>query len=257
LENFVKNKINSGRKVVGLWNIIPSDIISEIAATAGFDFQILDMEHGLFDFGSLEKSIRACESTGCSPLVRIGDLNAVAAQRTLDIGVHGLIFPQIKTEDDAKKVVEICNFPPKGVRGFNPFTRANAYGFNDQSTIKRDITDFALTGAIIENLSAQKNLDKILDTQGLDIIYLGAYDMSVALGKPGDMSNPELVEFLQSSVKKIRDQGKTAGVMARNSAEVEMYSKIGANFIVVGVDSYLIGSGMKNLLESLTKSIKN
>lgn len=257
MENYLKSKIKSGRKVLGIWNIIPSETVCEIVAAAGYDFQILDMEHGLFDFSNMEKAIRACESNGCSPLARIGDLNAVAAQRTLDMGVHGLIFPQIKTEADSRSVVEICNFPPKGVRGFNPFTRANAYGFSDQSTLKRNISDFALTGAIIENLQSQKNIDKILTTEGLDILYIGAYDMSVALGKPGDMNNTELVDFIITSIKKIRDSGKVAGVMTRNPEEVEMYSKIGANFIVSGVDSYLIGSSMKNAYQSLTKSIKD
>lgn len=212
------------------------------------------MEHGLFDFGTIESSIKNSELAGCSPLVRMGDLNSANTQKVLDMGAHGLIFPQIKSAEDSKKAVEICLFPPKGSRGFNPFTRANAYGFNDESKIKRDIANFALTGIIVENLSAQKNLDIILKTDGLDIVYLGAYDMSVELGKPGDMQNPELINFLIESIKKIRNHGKTAGVMAKTNAEIEIYSKIGANLIVLGVDSYMIGSNMKNMREDLFKS---
>ncbi|OFZ29745.1 MAG: hypothetical protein A2622_11030 [Bdellovibrionales bacterium RIFCSPHIGHO2_01_FULL_40_29] len=256
MKNYLKEKINSGKPTFGIWNIIPSATVVEIIAAAGFDFQIFDLEHGLFDFESLENAIRTSETAGCSALVRIGELNSVSSQRALDMGAHGLIFPQIQNASDSERAVHLCNYPPNGCRGYNPFTRANAFGFQDQAAVKRNTSDFALTSVIIENLSAQKNLDEILKTENLDIVYLGAYDMSVALGKPGDMENPELVDFLESSVKKIRDNGKAAGVMARSSAEVSQYSKLGANLLVVGVDSFLIGNGMKNVLKELSSSVQ-
>lgn len=256
MKNYIKEKLILNEVVFGIWSIIPSPVLTEIVATADFDFQIFDLEHGLYDIGSLDHAIRSCETSSCSAVVRLGDLNLASAQKALDIGAHGILFPQIKDEADARRATEICKYPPNGSRGYNPFTRANAFGFSNNSLLNRDNTGFAMTGVIIENTTAYSNLDTILQNKDLDFIYLGAYDMSVSLGCAGDMKNPELLKFLNSSIKKIRNAGKIAGVMASNPEDLVMYTDLGANLIVVGVDTYLIGHSMKNLLRVLTNSIK-
>lgn len=242
--NFVGKKLAAGRSVLGIWSIINSPAVSEIAASAGLDFQILDMEHGAFDAGSLENSIRACESAGCSPLVRVAGLQPSAIQTCLDLGAHGIIVPQVKDHQAAEEVVKATRYSPAGIRGFNPFTRAGGYSgvISDATPKLKD--GFGLVSIIIENLSAYEDLDSILAIPGLDMVYLGVYDMSVALGCAGDTKHPSVARFVESAIPRIRKAGKAAGMMVTDLREMPRYLDMGANFMVYGVDSFIIREAM-------------
>ncbi len=240
----LKEKLNAGESVYGVWSIIAAPMLNEIIALSGFDFQILDMEHGTHDVSTLENSIRACELWGCSPLVRLPLIDLGLAQKVLDLGVAGLIIPQVKNFAQAEAATRLLHYAPDGDRGFNPFTRGNLF------KIKSKEKSGLICGLIIENKTAFADLDQILTLKNLDVIYLGAYDMSVALGKPGDMSNPELLNFIDVSLKKIKAAGKIAGLMADSQA-LKIYEKQGAQFLVRGVDSNLIGENLKKLKSEL------
>jgi 2-keto-3-deoxy-L-rhamnonate aldolase RhmA len=255
VKNFVREKLTQQKAVCGIWSIIPSPTLAEIVALSKIDFQIFDMEHGNYDFGTLENSIRTSESLGCSPFVRIGGLDANATQKALDLGAHGIIYPQVHNHLDARVAVNYTKYPPLGQRGFNPFTRVQNYSLNQSQGTGKNSNDFSMTGVIIESKSAAKDLDRILDTDALEIFYLGAYDMSVALGCPGDMKNPELIKFMESSIKKIIDKKKIAGVMAQSPEAVEQYIQLGAQLIVMGVDSFLIGKSLSAVQEQFKKLI--
>lgn len=255
MKNRIKDKLQEGQPVFGVWSIVPSPTLNEIMGLTGIDFQILDMEHGSYDFGSLESSIRSIENTGCSPLVRIAGPNACATQKALDFGAHGIIYPQVRDAKEAKQAIELTKYPPAGIRGFNPFTRVDQYSLGKSTG--RNQNDFAMTGVIVENKSSAAQLDEILTIPQLEIVYLGSYDMSVALGKPGDMTNPELMAFMESSIRKIHTAGKVAGVMASSPEQAKKYHEMGARFIVMGVDSFLIGRALKNGLENFQNFIRN
>lgn len=254
-KNFIREKLKKQEVVYGVWSIIPSAILAEVIAFSKLDFQIFDLEHGVYDFATLEMSIRNCESTGCSPLVRIAGLDPYATQKALDFGAHGVIYPQIKNLKDAEKVVELTNYHPVGSRGFNPFTRIQDYSLSPKGENLRNVNGFAINGLIIENQSSANDLEKILEVSGVEIVYLGAYDMSVALGKPGDMENPELIKFMESAIIKINKNNKIAGVMAQTKAQADRYVSLGARFVVVGVDSYLIGKTFMDIHKSFTDKI--
>ena len=255
MNNFVREKLTQQKAVCGIWSIIPSPTLAEIVALTKIDFQIFDMEHGHYDFGTLENSIRTSEALGCSPFVRIGGLDANATQKALDLGAHGIIYPQVHNQLDARLAVNYTKYPPLGERGFNPFTRVQSYSLNQSQYGGKNCNEFSMTGIIIESKSAARDLDTILDTESLEIFYLGAYDMSVALGCPGDMNNPQLIKFMESSIKKIVDKKKIAGVMAQSPEAVKQYIQLGARFIVMGVDSFLIGKSLSSLQEQFIKLI--
>ncbi len=252
--NAVKQKLAAGECVFGTWSTLTSASLCEVSAQTGIDFQILDMEHGAFDFESLENCIRAIEHHGCSPLVRIAGLEINDVQKALDLGAHGLIFPQVRGVADSERAVQFCQFAPKGLRGFNPFTRYRAFSVNPESKVFRGDDDFALKCIILENKEALSELDQILKIKDLDLVYLGAYDMSVVLGKPGQMDSPEVQEFIVSGIKKIRDAGKYVGLMTSDPEMSKHYRRLGANMIVMGVDSYLIAQGLKKQLQNFTSS---
>jgi len=238
--NPIKAKLASGQAVLGVWSIIPSPVVVEIFALGGIDFAILDMEHGIFDVAALDSCVRACEAAGAVPLVRIPGLNPSAAQWALDLGAHGIVVPQVSNVSDVENVVKMAKYAPIGNRGYNPFTRAANYANPPDNRSGKLNNDFSLTCVIIENESAVADLGRICATPGLDVIYMGIYDLAVALGCNGDTRHPHVVEVVELAIRQIRTAGKAAGMMVRSQQDIANALTLGSNFLVYSVDTFLI-----------------
>jgi len=249
--NAIKRKLATGQPVLGIWSIIPSPMVVEILSLSGFDFTILDMEHGVFDLGSLEACVRAVEVAGATPLVRIPGMNSSAAQWALDLGAHGIVVPQVRDSQDAAAVVGMAKYAPMGQRGYNPFTRAANYANPADNRSGKLNNDFSLTCVIVESESALADLDAICATPSVDIVYMGIYDLAVALGANGDTRHPRIVEVVERSIAGIRAAGKAAGMMVRNSTDMARALSLGANFLVFGVDTSLIREAAANAVSTL------
>jgi len=248
--NLVKDKLLNGKSVLGTWSIIPNPAVLEIMSLSGFDFIILDMEHGIYDVNSLDSCIRVCEANDCSPIVRVPGLNASAAQWALDLGAHGVIVPQVEGIAEVKKAVEMTKFSPTGFRGYNPFTRAANYNPTaDRQTGKLN-NEFGLSSVIIENKQSIDELDDILAIDNLDVVYVGVYDLSIALGFEGNTLAPELVEIVEDCVRKIRKANKSAGMMVHSQADVQRAKILGANFLVWSVDTNIIRKGAEDAVQA-------
>lgn len=229
--NLLAQRLNAGQAALGSWCIVASPTMVEVAARAGLHFVLLDMEHGVYDLPALEACIRAAEGAGSSPLVRVPSIDRDLIQSCLDLGAHGVVVPQITGVADARAVLAATTYPPAGTRGFNPFTRAAGYGSGSRAG------GFALNGVLVENRAAYAELDEILALPGIDIVYLGVYDMSVELGHPGDVSAPAVQEFLEDAVRRIRAAGRHAGAMSRDAAGLEPLLALGVTVLVHGVDT--------------------
>lgn len=238
--NPLKEKLARREPIVGLWSIIPSAPLTEIFAYAGFDFLILDMEHGAFSFETLENCIRACEAAGSAAIVRPPGADLFSIQKALDLGAHGILVPQLADARTTNDAIRMTKYAPDGCRGFNPFTRAAKY--YPPPTIPSGKLDnsFGFSGVIIETLTAYEELEKILAVPGLDWIYLGAYDMSVALGCAGNTKHPLVLEFLEKATLLATAAGKTVGLMVRNEEEAKQALVMGAMALVFAVDTFLI-----------------
>lgn len=255
-KNYVKEKINSGEVVFGVWSILNSAQHCEVMAEAGLDFQILDLEHGFFDLPSLEACIRACEIAHCSPLVRPSSLSGTQIQSSLDLGAHGIVVPQVFDVGNVADVVMQTNFHPKGRRGFNPFTRAGGYCPPTDGSMPHKLRPgFGLTSIIIENEPAYQVLDQILEVPDLDMVYLGVYDMSMALGCPGDVSHPKVKNFVRQALPRIRQAKKAAGVMVKSESEMKEFLDLGANVLVYGVDSFILSRAIHSGLDELKRAL--
>ena len=237
--NPLKARLAEG-PVLGLWSIIPSPTLAEVFSRAGFDFLILDMEHGNYDLQTLENSIRACEIAGASPLVRVPGPNPFAVQWALDLGAHGIVVPQVRDALHAREALAQIKFPPEGVRGFNPFTRAANYTPPPTIPSGKLSNAFPLTSIIIESLGAMRDLDAILAMPGLDMIYLGVYDLSVALECAGNTRHPRILEFVDTAIRKANQAGKTVSLMVRNDEEIDQALAAGVKMLVFAVDTFLI-----------------
>ncbi len=248
--NSLKTKLASGQAVLGVWSIIPSPVVVEIFALGGIDFAILDMEHGIFDVTALDSCVRSCEAAGAVPLVRIPGLNPSAAQWALDLGAHGIVVPQVGNATDVNSVVKMAKYAPMGHRGYNPFTRAANYANPPDNRSGKLNNDFSLTCVIIENASAVADLARICETTGLDVIYMGIYDLSVALGCNGDTKHPHVVDVVERAICQIRASGKAAGMMVRSQQDIAKALTLGANFLVYSVDTFLIREAVTHAVSS-------
>ncbi len=249
-ENRLKVKLASGHAVLGVWSIIPSPVVVEIFGLGGIDFAILDMEHGIFDVGALDSCVRACEAAGAVPLVRIPGLDPSAAQWALDLGAHGIVAPQVSNASEAEAVVKMAKYPPLGTRGYNPFTRAAQYANPPDNRSGKLNNDFSLSCVIIENESAVADLARICAIPRLDVIYMGIYDLSVALGCDGDTKHPRVTEVVERSIAQIRAAGKAAGMMVRSQKDIATALALGANFLVYSVDTSLIHEAVARAVTS-------
>jgi 4-hydroxy-2-oxoheptanedioate aldolase len=254
--NDIKFKLANGQPVLGIWSIIPSPIVVEILSLSGFDFVILDMEHGVFDLTSLDVSIRAVEITGKVPLVRIPGLNPSAAQWALDMGAHGIVVPQVRDAQDAAAVVKMAKYAPVGHRGYNPFTRAAEYANPENNNSGKLKNQFSLTCLIVESESALDDLDAICATPSIDVVYVGVYDLAVDLGVSGNTRHPRVVEIVEHSIRRIRDAGKAAGMMVRDSSDIARALSLGANFLVYGVDSSLIREAASYAVAAMSSELQ-
>jgi len=220
--------------------------LTEVIAQSCFDFQIFDCEHGPYDFQTLEEDIRICKYQKSLAYVRVSGLNKVEIQRCLDLGADGIVFPQLSKYEDFKLATELVQYPPKGLRGFNPFVPAGEYGY-------RSIHDNRIECiVIIETVQALEILDEILELPDLDVIYIGVYDLSAQLNVIGEVDSPILISAINEIIEKCNKASKKICFMVKNDDEYHRYKDKGVRYFVHIVDSYQLKTAFVNILKNLT-----
>jgi 4-hydroxy-2-oxoheptanedioate aldolase len=242
----LRAKLAAGRTLAGIWSVVPSAPLVGTLAASGFDFVILDAEHGGYDFGSLDAAITACEDGGASPLVRSPGADAFFIQRALDLGADGVVVPQVADEATAARAVAMMHYAPLGTRGYNPFTRGGRYGIAPQPKL---VSGYPFSGVMVESPAAEARLERIVELPALDFVYLGIFDYSVALGIPGQVEDPRVTSFIERSARIVRGAGKAIGTTAMNRAQVDRLAAQGVNVLLYGTDTWLVGRGAKEGLD--------
>ncbi|HVE50121.1 MAG TPA: aldolase/citrate lyase family protein [Casimicrobiaceae bacterium] len=242
----MRAKLAQQRTLAGIWSVIPHSQVVGTLATAGFDFVILDCEHGGYDYASLEASIGACESGGAASLVRAPGGDAFFIQRALDLGADGIVVPQVATAADAERVVRMAHFAPLGTRGYNPYTRGGFYGI---TPARKYVAGYPFTGVLIESPAAESELATIVELPQLDLVYLGIFDYSVALGIPGNVEDLRVQSFVARAARMARDAGKAVGTTAMNAPQAQRLIDAGVNVLLWGTDTWLIGNGAREGLD--------
>ena len=255
VRNKLKEKLNKGEAVLGTWNTLSSPLMTEVLAQSGLDFQIIDLEHGPFAMDKIHLHVSACENSQCTPLVRIPSNSDWMALQALDQGAHGVVVPHIDSVDDARTFVDAAKYYPRGNRGFTPFSKAGGFtNTNVDEYISRAI-DETINIVIIESKKGLDNLEEILKMDAIDIIYFGAYDLSQALGHPGNTKHPEVVRAIQQGVSLVNDAGKYAGgFVPQSKDEIQELLDIGMKFITYEVDSSLIHKHVNDISSWFSKT---
>lgn len=244
--NFVKKKLNKQEICLGIWSIINSNSNLDIFSKCEIDFVLLDMEHGNY-FDNIESCIRTLENNKVSPIIRVPNYNSHYIQNTLDFGIHGIIAPQLKSIDQINEYLEITLFPPIGSRGFNPFVRSSSYSIEKNTNL--NINEFILRSIILEDVKLLNQLEEICKIKHLDLIYIGAYDLSKSLKI--DPTGSEMKKIIKDVTKTIRKYNKNVGAIVFNEEEFKQLTNYGVNFIVYSVDSKIISSDLKLFINKI------
>ena len=238
---------------IGSWITINNSSIAEIMADAGFDWLCIDLEHTIIDYAETQQLIIAIQSKGLKAFVRVGENNARIIKRVLDAGADGIVVPSVNSALEAQRAVDAVKYPPEGKRGVG-LARAQGYGFNFESY--RDIKSKELTLIVqIEHINAIKELDSIIQTEGVDGTFIGPYDLSGSIGKPGEWDAPEIQKAISIYEKTAKKYKKLIGFHVTTPDYLLVEEKIekGYNFIAFGFDAMFLGTMVRNQLKMIKK----
>jgi len=235
--------------LAGTFLNLGSSTAVEIAADLGFDWLLIDLEHGNGTLADLRGMLIACRGSASAPVVRIPSVDADTVKFVMDSGAAGIMFPFVSTADDAKRAVQYMKYPPAGTRGVAGIIRATNYG-RDWIHYFAEANRESLVVVQIETADAVEAAESIAAVDGVDVLFVGPLDLSVSLGCPGDFSPPHFVDALKKVVSAAQKHGKAAGILSR-PALVAQHKELGFRFFALGSDSGSVVSGLQQTLEAM------
>lgn len=238
--NRVKERLEAGETVFGTWLQTASPTVANILAHSGMDFVTVDMEHGPASFSEAEAIMYAVEAGGSTPMIRLGDGSPPNILKACDLGCQGILVAHVQTAEEATGIVRAMRFGSEGERGMAPFTRLHDWSSENLAQKLTDANRWQLAGILVEDRVGLENLDEMLAVAGLDLVYLGIYDISQAIGFPGQVDHPAVLETVSSAVSSINRAGKAAGAVARDSDHLRWLLKTGFRYISYLCDTALI-----------------
>ncbi|GJE57055.1 MULTISPECIES: HpcH/HpaI aldolase family protein [Methylobacterium] len=235
----LKTALDAGRPTGGLFVSIPAPEIVEIAAVAGFDFVLIDLEHTLIDGGALEQLLAAADRAGLSALVRVPNASSERILQSLDAGAAGIVVPRVDTLDQAEAAVRNARYAPRGARGLNA-GRLGRFGDCDLADLVARLDRETLVIAMIETPAGLDAAARIARVNGLDGLLFGAADYSQAIGLPWQTGAPAVIAAGTALARICRQAGILNVAFARTEADVPRMLEEGTLGIIAANDRGLL-----------------
>ncbi|MFZ7134290.1 MAG: HpcH/HpaI aldolase family protein [Eubacteriales bacterium] len=253
-KNKLKELLNSGSAVIGTFVTLIDPAIVEILGLMGFDFVVIDNEHVAMDRTTVVNMIRASEMI-CSdivPIVRIKDSSTIEIAQMLDSGALGLQIPGVDTYDQTKNIVDAAYYAPIGHRGLGTAQRGIGYGAMEKFEYFKTANEEILTIIQCESIKSVKNLNRILEIDEIDIVFIGAMDLSQSMGTDimGRRNHPDLIALFNETVKKITAAGKIAGGAAGSMENVHELYNLGVRYFTISNDISFLKASASQILKS-------
>ena len=253
--NHVKRALREGRPTAGSWLHLCSGISAEIMSRAGFDWLLVDMEHGHGDYQTLLSQMQAIEGSPAIPIVRVQWNDPAVIKRVLDLGAYGVMVPWIADRADAAAAVRAAKYAPDGIRGIAGSHRAGGYGRHAAEYWKR-ANDEILVVIQIETPTAVADIEGIVKVPGVDVVFIGPADLSASLGHLGNPGHPEV----QAAMARVEAAAKASGVALGNITRSweqarELYQK-GYHFLTLCSDTSLVVQGAQQLVTKFREEIR-
>ncbi|GAA1010091.1 aldolase [Acrocarpospora pleiomorpha] len=233
------------RCLVGTWVKIPALETVELLARAGFDFVVVDMEHSPISLESAYRAVVVAQGLGVHALVRVPDAGGSHLQRVLDIGADGILVPHVTGRADAERAMSGMIFPPHGTRGSGSTSRAGAWGLDGNAEYVRRGNEETLRIPQLEDLSALEEVEEILDTPGLNGVFLGMGDLTLSTGLKAD--DPGLRRHVDRLLAGAKARGLPCGVAARDAAAAQEAARDGFSFVMISNDASIFGRAAAEL----------
>jgi 2-keto-3-deoxy-L-rhamnonate aldolase RhmA len=240
-------RLQAGETLFGTFAGLGSPVATELLARAGFDWLIIDLEHGAGTEADLLANLHAVGATATAALVRPQSGERLRIGRALDLGAHGIMVPRIDLPAEAAEAVSFMRYPPDGRRGLALSTRGaglGALGHGDVQAINRRILGIIQ----IESPSAVEHAAEIAAIDGADVLFVGPTDLSHSLGIPGRFDDPRYLDALARVVAAAEGAGKAAGILLRDAAALPRHRDLGYRFIGLGSDGAFIADGARGVL---------
>ncbi len=239
-----KKKLNNNETVLGPFMKTGDPAFGEAAGYAGFDFLVLDTEHGPVNIENMQNNIRAALVSETLPIIRVKDSSENSIGKALDIGALGVQVPQVKSASQAEEIVRKTKFysegekGKKGERGVCIFVRAAKYSALERKKYFKEANE-TLVILQLEGVEALENIDNIMGVKGVDILFIGPYDLSQSLGVPGEVSHPKVLENMEYIVNKAKEKDIVVGTFVDKPEGVKKWKDAGVQYI-----SYLVDVGI-------------
>jgi 2-keto-3-deoxy-L-rhamnonate aldolase RhmA len=245
----LRRRIHAGETLVGTFLGLASPVAAEICARAGFDWVIVDLEHGAGTEADLLPSLLAIGSTGTAAIVRPQSAERLRIGRALDLGAHGMMIPRIDVPEQAREAISFMRFPPDGVRGLALSTRGAGLGERAHAEVRG--INAQLVGIIqIESRSAVERAEEIATLDGADVLFVGPTDLSHSLGIPGQFSAPAYLAALDKVVSAAEGAGKATGILLRDVTALPRHRELGFRFIALGSDDAFVAQGARAMVQA-------
>ena len=244
-----KTYVNNTNPLLGIWSALNSPELADIICHIGFDWVLIDCEHGPNSPETLMAQLNAYASTSklTNCIVRISWNDPVQIKKTLDMGIETIMIPMISSFEEAQSAVAACHFPPRGTRGVAGISRASNYGLNNKylETAGGNLCIILQ----IENKKGLDDLDRILTIQEVDGIFIGPSDLAASFGYLGNSHHKNVKELISGALKKILKSKKFAGTIMLKETDAKYWIKEGFQLMAIAHDSFFISSELKQLRE--------
>ena len=251
----LRARIRAGETLIGVFSDLASPMAAELSGRAGFDWTVLDLEHGAATEADLLALLYAVGTTPMAAIVRPQSAERLRVGRALDLGADGIMLPQLKSIDEVRTAVEYLRYPPTGQRGVALRTRGAGMGALGHAEVTQVVNERIVGIVQIESTGTVADSAQIAALDEVDVLFVGPADLTHSLGIPGRFDEPRYQVALRTVVEACREHGKAAGILIYDGAALPPLLELGFRFIGLGSEGSFVSAGARAMLQAAGRPV--
>lgn len=260
-KNRIKEALANKECAFGAWVQMASSEVVEAMAYQGYDFLLIDMEHGQFGYDQLRYLIQAADAAQITAIVRVPNSYESTILKVMDMGIVGIVVPNVNTKEEASRAIRAGKYSPQGMRGACPWTRAAEYNSLDWSEHMKWTREQTTVWLTIETKEGVDNADEILSVSDIDGVMIGAFDMAQSLNIPGEITNPLVTERVNKVAQKVVSKNiPLVGALFADPeglpGAIKTWQDRGSRIMIIGGDRGILCRGARELVTIAHKTVK-